>query len=158
MRLYAVSYLSPNLILFISQTHIAHTCAPSPSCTYTHTHTHTHTHSLSLSLSLSLHTSCSTHSTTDSAHQGSEVYAQYEGKQVAKLKGDLTAALVDHFAPISARIAQLNAQPDVVDQVLLDGAEYASEMAERTLDHLRDAVGLYRPVIGSTTTTSSTPS
>jgi len=76
---------------------------------------------------------------------GPELSKQYAGKQVSKLKSDLTDALVDHFAPIARRIEELNAQPDVVDQVLTEGADHAREIAHCTMDHLSQAIGLYRP-------------
>ena len=48
----------------------------------------------------------------------------------------------EYFAPIRARREELLADPERVDAVLRDGAERARDIAARTMDRVREAVGL----------------
>jgi tryptophanyl-tRNA synthetase len=46
------------------------------------------------------------------------------------------------FAPVRKRRAELESDPGYVDQVLADGAARASQVAEKTMERVREAVGL----------------
>ena len=56
------------------------------------------------------------------------------------LKKLVTAAVNDYFAPIRARRAELAADPGYLAQVLASGNRRATEVADRTLDEVREAM------------------
>jgi tryptophanyl-tRNA synthetase len=58
------------------------------------------------------------------------------------LKKRLTDAVNDELAPLRARRAELEADPSYVAQVLRRGNERANEVAEATLDEVREAMGM----------------
>ncbi len=58
------------------------------------------------------------------------------------LKARVTDALNTFFAPIRARRAELEADPGAVAEILRRGNERANEVAEATLDEVRDAMGM----------------
>ena len=62
----------------------------------------------------------------------------------AGLKRFVTDALVAHLAPLRARRAELARDPAVVPEVLARGAARAADLAEGTLDRVRDAMGRVR--------------
>lgn len=57
-------------------------------------------------------------------------------------KKRLAELLVEYFAPLRRRRAELQAQPDYVEQVLQDGVNRARAVARETLDQVRDAIGV----------------
>lgn len=59
-------------------------------------------------------------------------------------KQRLSDNLNDHLAPIRARAAELTADPSRVHEILAAGAERASRVAEATLAHVMDRMGLGR--------------
>ena len=58
------------------------------------------------------------------------------------LKKLLTEALNEKLRPLRERRRQLEAQPDYIRQVLLDGSQRAREIAARTLDEVRTAMNM----------------
>jgi tryptophanyl-tRNA synthetase len=64
------------------------------------------------------------------------------GKGYGDFKKRLFEAVMDHFGPMRARRAELERNPDYVDQVLRGGAERAREVAAATMDRVRLAIGL----------------
>ncbi len=58
------------------------------------------------------------------------------------LKRMLTEALNETLRPLRTRRQQLEAQPEYIRQVLLDGATRAREIAARTLDEVRTAMNM----------------
>lgn len=58
------------------------------------------------------------------------------------LKKMLTEALNEKLRPLRERRRQLEAQPDYIRQVLLDGSQRAREIAARTLDEVRTAMNM----------------
>ncbi|MGN0187681.1 MAG: tryptophan--tRNA ligase [Paludibacteraceae bacterium] len=58
------------------------------------------------------------------------------------LKKMLTEALNEELRPLRERRRQLEAQPDYIRQVLLDGSQRAREIAARTLDEVRTAMNM----------------
>jgi len=54
----------------------------------------------------------------------------------------LAAAFEEVFEPFRTRRAELQANPDYVEEVLRKGAERARAEATKTLDRARNAVGL----------------
>ena len=57
-------------------------------------------------------------------------------------KKQLTESVNDYFAPIRARRAKLAADPQAVDEILLDGARRARVIAADVLKDVKEAVGL----------------
>ncbi len=57
-------------------------------------------------------------------------------------KSQLAASVNDYFAPIRARRAELAADPEAVDQMLIDGARRARVIAAEALADVKDAIGL----------------
>ncbi|MGZ6825549.1 MAG: tryptophan--tRNA ligase [Mycobacteriales bacterium] len=74
-----------------------------------------------------------------------ELEAAYEGKGYGDFKGDVADAVVELFAPIRSRYAELMADPGHLDAVLASGAERAREVALATMARVRDAIGLLAP-------------
>ena len=57
-------------------------------------------------------------------------------------KKRLFAAVCEYFAPMRTRRAELDAAPDYIDKVLSEGAERAGAVAQKTMERVRNAVGL----------------
>jgi tryptophanyl-tRNA synthetase len=58
------------------------------------------------------------------------------------LKRLVTVALNEHLAPIRARGAELASDPGHIGQVLAAGLARAADIADRTLDEVRMAMGM----------------
>ena len=58
------------------------------------------------------------------------------------LKTRLTEAVNSYFAPLRERRAELEADPGYVDDVLRSGNDRANEIADATLDEVRDKMGM----------------
>ncbi|HKJ11051.1 MAG TPA: tryptophan--tRNA ligase [Ornithinimicrobium sp.] len=69
-----------------------------------------------------------------------EVAAEVGDAGAGALKRMATEAVNEHFAPIRARRAELNADPGYLQQVLRRGNERARGIASRTLDEVRVAM------------------
>lgn len=67
---------------------------------------------------------------------------QKGGVGYGDFKKRLLGALWEYFAPQRTRRAELAADPGYIDQVLADGARRAREVAAKTMDRVRLAVGL----------------
>jgi tryptophanyl-tRNA synthetase len=67
---------------------------------------------------------------------------QRGGMGYGDFKKRLLVAVTEHFAPFRERRAEIVADPKYVDRVLAEGAEKARAVARKTLDRVRDAVGL----------------
>jgi len=74
-----------------------------------------------------------------------ELEDAYAGKGYGDFKADVAEAVVELFAPVRARYAELVADPGHLDEVLRDGAERASRTAVETMTAVRDRVGLLAP-------------
>ena len=59
-----------------------------------------------------------------------------------EFKKRLFEAVWETFAPMRKRRAELESDPGYVDQVLADGAARASQVAEKTMERVRQATGL----------------
>ncbi len=58
------------------------------------------------------------------------------------LKARVTEAVNSYFAPLRKRRAELEADPGYVDDVLRRGNDRANEIADATLDEVRDKMGM----------------
>jgi tryptophanyl-tRNA synthetase len=70
----------------------------------------------------------------------------FDGKGYGDFKAAVAEAVVELFAPVRSRYAELVADPAELDRVLAAGAAKAREVAERTMADVRDRVGLLPPV------------
>ncbi|RVT89190.1 tryptophan--tRNA ligase [Sphingomonas crocodyli] len=70
------------------------------------------------------------------------VLAQFGGQGFGAFKPALGELLVEKLGPIAARLADLKANPDELDAILLKGAEKAQALAEPTLKAAYEAMGL----------------
>ena len=66
---------------------------------------------------------------------------QYEDKMYGHLKGDVADAVVEMLTPIQEKYQQYRHDQVFLDQVMRQGAEQASERAEKVLSAVYDAVG-----------------
>ena len=67
---------------------------------------------------------------------------RYAGKGYAEFKADLAEVVIDALTPLQARIAELEADPGYVLDVLKTGAERAEAIAARTLARVHERLGL----------------
>lgn len=59
-------------------------------------------------------------------------------------KGQLTEVAVSHLSPITRKMRELLAAPDYIDAVLRDGEQKATEIAEKTMNEVKDLVGFIK--------------
>ena len=74
-----------------------------------------------------------------------EVEADYDGRGYGDLKGDVGEAVVELFAPIQARYAELRADEGELRRLLQVGAEKARETTAPTLAAMYERMGFVRP-------------
>ena len=74
-----------------------------------------------------------------------ELEAAYAGRGYGDFKGDVAEAVVELFAPVRERYAELVADPGGLDDVLARGADRARGTAVATMDAVRARVGLLPP-------------
>jgi len=72
----------------------------------------------------------------------SAIEERYVGKGYGAFKDDLADVVISTLAPIQARLAELNEDPDIARQVLADGAARARARAVPKMSQVRDRVGL----------------
>jgi tryptophanyl-tRNA synthetase len=71
-----------------------------------------------------------------------ELQDAYAGKGYGDFKSDVAEAVVELFAPVRARYAELIADPGHLEDVLAEGHAKAKVVAEATMAAVRDRVGL----------------
>jgi tryptophanyl-tRNA synthetase len=74
-----------------------------------------------------------------------DVEAQYNGEGYGKLKDDVAEAVVELFAPVQARYAELRADEGELRRLLAVGAEKAREASAPTLAQMYERMGFVRP-------------
>lgn len=74
-----------------------------------------------------------------------ELEDAYAGKGYGDFKGDVAEAVVELFAPVRERYADLIADPAELDRVLADGAARARAVAVQTMTTVRERIGLLAP-------------
>ncbi|MDI3317364.1 MAG: tryptophan--tRNA ligase [Bacillota bacterium] len=67
---------------------------------------------------------------------------EYRDAGYARFKADLAEAVVAGMAPIQRRLAEMEAEPGYLEQVLRQGAERAAAIAETTVRRVKEAVGV----------------
>lgn len=65
-----------------------------------------------------------------------------EGVRYGELKGELAEAIFEELKPIQQRRAELEADPDYVTRVIMEGAEKARKLASATLEEVQEKMGL----------------
>ncbi len=71
-----------------------------------------------------------------------DVQDAFVGKGYGAFKSELAEVVVAAIEPIQIRIAELEAQPEIIDGILQAGAEAAREYANVTLARARDRIGI----------------
>ncbi|KZN48209.1 tryptophan--tRNA ligase [Pseudoalteromonas luteoviolacea] len=66
---------------------------------------------------------------------------EYEDKMYGHLKKDTAAAVVEMLEPIQSRFHEIRADKTLLENIMRNGAEKASERAEKTLKAVYDVVG-----------------
>jgi tryptophanyl-tRNA synthetase len=83
-----------------------------------------------------------------SLFQGEEMRKKYEDAYVSSgirygdLKKSLAEAIYEELKPIQAKRAELEANPEYVEQVINDGAQKAREIARETIREVKEKMGL----------------
>ena len=72
------------------------------------------------------------------------VIAEFGGQQFSAFKPALTELAVSVMSPINDEMRRLLESPDHIDDVLRDGGERAAAIAGRTMNDVKDIVGLLR--------------
>ncbi|MFD2168902.1 tryptophan--tRNA ligase [Tumebacillus lipolyticus] len=72
-----------------------------------------------------------------------ELVARYQGQGYGNLKKDLVELMTDKLSAIQKRYEELN-DPAELDKILVASAEKARTIAERTVNRVKDAMGLVR--------------
>ena len=78
--------------------------------------------------------------------EAEDVEARFVGKGYGDLKREVASAINDHLAPLQARYQELIANPVYIDEVLRDGAERASDVANVTLADVKQKIGFLAPI------------
>ena len=73
-----------------------------------------------------------------------DVLRQFGGGNFSTFKTALADLAVAKLGPISAEMRKLQADPGHIDRILADGAERAKAIASKTMDTVKDIVGLLR--------------
>jgi tryptophanyl-tRNA synthetase len=74
-----------------------------------------------------------------------DVLRQFGGSQFSVFKPALSELAVEKLAPIASEMRRLTADPGHIDRVLADGAVRARAIAQKTMQGVRDVVGLISP-------------
>jgi len=71
-----------------------------------------------------------------------KVIAEFGGRQFSDFKPALAELAVEKLSPIASEMRALLADPGYIDEVLRDGGERASVLAEATMKTVREIIGL----------------
>jgi len=71
-----------------------------------------------------------------------DLVPQYEDKMYGHLKGDVADAVVEFLTPLQQRFHDFRDDMSLLNGIMKDGAQKASERAEKTLAAVNEAVGL----------------
>lgn len=71
-----------------------------------------------------------------------DVVAEFGGRQFSAFKPALSELAVETLAPINAEMRRLMDDPGHIDQILRDGGERASAIAEKTMGDVKEIIGL----------------
>ena len=71
-----------------------------------------------------------------------QVLSEFGGAQFSKFKNALVELAVEKLGPVGSEMKRISADTSYIDGVLADGAERARAIADETLSHVCDIVGL----------------
>ncbi len=71
-----------------------------------------------------------------------EIEARFEGKGYADFKKALAEVIVDGLRPLQARYQKVAREPAYIDSLLIEGASRVRPIAEKTLNDVKERVGL----------------
>jgi tryptophanyl-tRNA synthetase len=71
-----------------------------------------------------------------------DIERRFEGKNYAFLKKELAEVIINGLEPIQSRYRELMKDPAHIDNLLADGASKVRPMAEKTLQTIKDKIGL----------------
>ncbi len=71
-----------------------------------------------------------------------DVEARFEGKGYADLKRELAEVIIDGLSPLQSRYRELMAEPTYLNSLLTEGASRIRPLAEKTLNSVKDRVGI----------------
>jgi tryptophanyl-tRNA synthetase len=71
-----------------------------------------------------------------------DLEADYVGKGYGDLKKDVAAIVVDALTPMRTKVLEYLEQPELLDDVLADGAARARVIARATMDRVYDRLGV----------------
>ncbi len=74
----------------------------------------------------------------------SELIEKYKGQNFSNFKNNLAEVIIEHIKPISKEIDKLMSDKAYLNQIILSGAEKASEKANVTIKEVYDIVGFVR--------------
>lgn len=73
-----------------------------------------------------------------------DILGEYGGSQFSTFKPALAELAVEKLAPIASEMRRLLADPGHIDRVLIDGADRARVIADKTIAGVKDVVGFVR--------------
>ncbi len=79
---------------------------------------------------------------TFSGLQPDQIESRFAGKGYAEFKRELAALLVEALKPLQSRYSQMTKEPAYIEQQLTDGAARVLPLATRTLQRVKEQVGL----------------
>lgn len=79
-----------------------------------------------------------------SGRSKADLLREFGGGQFSNFKANLVDLAVEKLGPVGAEMKRLTADPGYVDSVLIDGADRARVLADRTMNHVKDIVGFIR--------------
>jgi len=75
-----------------------------------------------------------------------EIEAKFAGGGCAEFKEDLAEQIINFLKPIQEKYAELDKNPDYVNEVISEGAAKAAAVANETLNQAKKAAGLVMPI------------
>jgi tryptophanyl-tRNA synthetase len=71
-----------------------------------------------------------------------EIVDHFAGKGYAELKKELAEVVIEGLKPVQEKYAALTAEPGYLDSLMAKGADQARPLAEKTLDRVKERIGL----------------
>jgi len=71
-----------------------------------------------------------------------DIESRFEGKGYAVLKKELAEVVIDGLQPLQSKYQEITADPTYLDSLLTDGADRVRPLAEKTLNAVKEKVGL----------------
>jgi tryptophanyl-tRNA synthetase len=72
-----------------------------------------------------------------------QMQSQFSGMRYGDLKKQVAEMVVSSLEPLQARYREITADPSYLDQILQEGAERVSPIANSTVELVKSRMGLY---------------